>query len=159
MIINNNKKDDEMSLNINNDIYRLLKGLNEIEEFKRLLLCTDYNNESNKDLSIDLIDKLIVRTPLIPNTNNSVCAITINKAIFKEDSYYLQISVDILTPLNQWLVKGGIRPLLLCNYINNFMKDLKQTNGIKYRLLDMTNISLEDELKGYRLCYHTIIEK
>ena len=39
------------------------------------------------------------------------------------------------------------------------MKDLKQTNGIKYRLLDMTNISLEDELKGYRLCYHTIIEK
>ena len=44
-----NKKDDEMSLNINNDIYRLLKVLNEIEDFKRLLIFTDYNNDSNKD--------------------------------------------------------------------------------------------------------------
>jgi len=110
-------------------------------------------------LSIDLIDKVIVRTPLIPNIDTSICAITINKAISKDNSYYLQISIDILTPLNQWLVVGGIRPLLLCNCVNNFIKDFNQTNGVKYRLLDMTNISLEDELKGFRLCYHTIIDK
>ena len=159
MILTSIKKDDEMALNINNDIYRLVKGLNEIEDFKKLLICSDYNLKEKKDLSIDLIDKVIVRTPLIPNIDKSICAITINKAISKDNSYYLQISIDILTPLNQWLVVGGIRPLLLCNCVNNFIKDFNQTNGVKYRLLDMTNISLEDELKGFRLCYHTIIDK
>lgn len=160
MIITNNKpKPNEMALNINNDIYRLLSGLNGVEEFKKLLLCTDFNNESQKDLSINLVDKLIVRTPLIPNTDTSACAITINKALFKDNSYYLQICIDILTPLNQWLVKGGIRPLLLCNCVNDFMQEFKQTNGVRYRLLDMSSISLGDDLKGYRLCYHTIIEK
>ena len=115
MILTNTKKDNEMALNINNDIYRLVKGLNEIEDFKRLLICSDYALKEKKDLSINLIDKVIVRTPLIPNINKSICAITINKAISKDNSYYLQISVDILTPLNQWLVIGGIRPLLLCS--------------------------------------------
>ena len=38
-----------------------------------------------KDLSIDLIDKVIVRTPLIPNIDKSICAITINKAISKNN--------------------------------------------------------------------------
>lgn len=159
MILTSIKKDNEMALNINNDIYRLVKGLNEIEDFKKLLICSDYDLKEKKDLSIDLIDKVIVRTPLIPNIDKSICAITINKAISKDNSYYLQISVDILTPLNQWLVIGGIRPLLLCNCINNFIKDFNQTNGVKYRLVDITSMSLSDDLKGFRLCYHTIIDK
>ena len=159
MILTSIKKDDEMALNINNDIYRLVKGLNEIEDFKKLLICSDYDLKEKKDLSIDLIDKVIVRTPLIPNIDKSICAITINKAISKDNSYYLQISVDILTPLNQWLVIGGIRPLLLCNCINNFIKDFNRTNGVKYRLVDITSMSLSDDLKGFRLCYHTIIDK
>ena len=159
MILTNIKKDDEMALNINNDIYRLVKGLNEIENFKKLLICSDYDLKEKKDLSIDLIDKVIVRTPLIPNIDKSICAITINKAISKDNSYYLQISIDILTPLNQWLVVGGIRPLLLCNCVNNFIKGFNQTNGVKYRLVDITSMSLSDDLKGFRLCYHTIIDK
>ena len=159
MILTNIKKDDEMALNINNDIYRLVKGLNEIEDFKKLLICSDYDLKEKKDLSIDLIDKVIVRTPLIPNIDKSICAITINKAISKDNSYYLQISIDILTPLNQWLVVGGIRPLLLCNCVNNFIKGFNQTNGVKYRLVDITSMSLSDDLKGFRLCYHTIIDK
>ena len=159
MILTSIKKDDEMALNINNDIYRLVKGLNEIEDFKKLLICSDYDLKEKKDLSIDLIDKVIVRTPLIPNIDKSICAFTINKAISKDNSYYLQISIDILTPLNQWLVVGGIRPLLLCNCVNNFIKGFNQTNGVKYRLVDITSMSLSDDLKGFRLCYHTIIDK
>lgn len=159
MIIGNNKIDNEMALNINNDIYRLISGLDNLEQFKRLLICTDFNTSDEKDLSKSLIDKVIVRTPLVPNIDTSVCVITINKAITQNNSYYVQFSIDILTPLNQWLVKGGIRPLLLCNCVNNFMKEFKQTNGTKYRLFDMTNISLGDDLKGYRLVYHTIIDK
>ena len=159
MILTSIKKDDEMALNINNDIYRLVKGLNEIEDFKKLLICSDYDLKEKKDLSIDLIDKVIVRTPLIPNIDKSICAITINKAISKNNSYYLQISIDILTPLNQWLVVGGIRPLLLCNCVNNFIKGFNQTNGVKYRLVDITSMSLSDDLKGFRLCYNTIIDK
>jgi len=159
MILTSIKKDDEMALNINNDIYRLVKGLNEIEDFKKLLICSDFDLKEKKDLSIDLIDKVIVRTPLIPNIDKSICAITINKAISKDNSYYLQISIDILTPLNQWLVVGGIRPLLLCNCVNNFIKGFNQTNGVKYRLVDITSMSLSDDLKGFRLCYHTIIDK
>ena len=159
MILTSIKKDNEIALNINNDIYRLVKGLNEIEDFKKLLICSDYDLKEKKDLSIDLIDKVIVRTPLIPNIDKSICAITINKAISKDNSYYLQISIDILTPLNQWLVVGGIRPLLLCNCVNNFIKGFNQTSGVKYRLVDITSMSLSDDLKGFRLCYHTIIDK
>ena len=49
MILTNTKKDNEMALNINNDIYRLVKGLNEIEDFKRLLICSDYALKEKKD--------------------------------------------------------------------------------------------------------------
>ncbi|MDD7132311.1 MAG: hypothetical protein PUH84_04235 [Firmicutes bacterium] len=78
MVLTNSKQFDEMLLNINNDIYRLVSGLNKDEEFKRLLICTDFATNSEKDLSIDLIDKVIVRTPLIPNIDTSTCVITIN---------------------------------------------------------------------------------
>lgn len=159
MILTNNKQFDEMLLNINNDIYRLVSGLNKDEEFKRLLICTDFTTNSKKDLSIDLIDKAIVRTPLIPNIDTSTCAITINQAIPSNNTYYLQLNIDIYTPLNQWLVKEGVRPILLCHCINNFMKNFKQTNGVRYRLAKVTNCSLGDDIKGYRLTYNTIIDK
>ncbi len=158
MVVQNNKKDNEMMLNINNDIFRIAKGLNNCDEFKRLLICTDYNTSTPKDLSVDLVDDLIVRTPLIPSIDKSVCAITINEAIPKDNSYYTQINIDIFTPLNQWIVKEGVRPLLLCHWVDNFMKSLVQTNGIRYRLYSMSNVALGDML-GYRLCYHTIIDK
>ena len=107
MILHSEHK-NEMILKINNDIYRQVKGLNNLQEFKKLLLCSDFGLCEDKDLSIDLIDKLIVRTPLIPNVDKSVCAITTNKAILKDTSYYLQINIDIQTPINQWLVCCGI---------------------------------------------------
>lgn len=159
MIISNNKKENEMLLNINNDIYRIVKRLNDNDDFKKLLICTDFNTGNEKDLSIDLIDKIIVRTPLVPNTNTSTCAITINQVIPKTNSYYLQFNIDIYTPLNQWLVKDGVRPLLLCSCVDNVIKELNQTNGVKYRLQHISNCSLGDDTKGYRLTYHTIIDK
>ena len=159
MIISNNKKENEMLLNINNDIYRIVKGLNEIEDFKRLLICTDYNTSNEKDLSIDLIDKIIVRTPLVPNTDTSTCVVTLNQAIPKRDTYYIELNIDIYTPFNQWLVKEGVRPMLLCNCVKNFMRGLTQTNGVRYRLKGVSNCSIGSDLKGYRLLYHTIIDK
>lgn len=157
MIIND-KKENEMLLNINNDICKIVKGLNENEDFKRLLICTDYNTSNEKDLSIDLIDKVIVRTPLVPNTDTSTCVVTINQVVPKKNTYYLQLNIDIYTPQNQWLVRGGIRPMLLCNCVKNFMKDLPLTNGVKYRLKGVSNCSIGTDLKGYRLLYHTIID-
>ena len=159
MVLTNSKQFDEMLLNINNDIYRLVSGLNKDEEFKRLLICTDFATNSEKDLSIDLIDKVIVRTPLIPNIDTSTCAITINQAIPRDNTYYLQLNIDIYTPLNQWLVKEGVKPILLCHCINNYRKTFKQTNGVRYRLSKVSNCSLGDDIKGYRLTYNTIIDK
>ena len=59
MVLTNSKQFDEMLLNINNDIYRLVSGLNKDEEFKRLLICTDFATNSEKDLSIDFLIFLI----------------------------------------------------------------------------------------------------
>lgn len=165
VITTNTKKENEILLNLNNDIYRIMVGLNKSENFKRLLINTDFKlqgSDENKDLSsIDLIGKTISRTPLIPNNENSSCIITTNK-IIKDDktcSAYIQISIDIITPLNQWEVVGGLRPLLLCNNLINFMEDFSQTNGVKYRLLNIIPITLNEMLSGYRLTYHTIIDK
>lgn len=165
VLTNNTKKENEMLLNLNNDIYKMVVGLNKNENFKRLLVNTDFKLQGNKEnenlLSIDLIGKAISRIPLIPNNESSSCIITTNKVIKEEQSHsaYLQVSIDIVTPLNQWEVVGGIRPLLLCNCIINFMEDFNQTNGVKYRLFNIIPITLNADLSGYRLVYHTIIDK
>lgn len=165
ILTNNNKKENEMLLNLNNDIYKIMVGLNKNEYFKKLLVNTDFRLQGNKEnenlLSIDLIGKAISRIPLIPKNETSSCIITTNKIIKEENSNsaYIQLSIDIVTPLNQWEVVGGIRPLLLCNCLINFMEDFNQTNGVKYRLFNITPITLNEVLSGYRLTYHTIIDK
>ncbi len=158
MIINS-KIENEALLNINNDIYRIMIGLNKIDDFKRLLISTDYNTTIKQDLSIDLLDNTIVRIPLIPITDTSVCAITINQVALRDNTYYTQLNIDIYTPNNQWIVKEGIRPLLLCSYVKNFMKTFNQTMGVKYRLSAITNCSLGSDINGYRLTYNSVIDK
>lgn len=165
ILTNNNKKENEILLNLNNDIHKIMVGLNKNEYFKKLLVNTDFRLQGNKEnenlLSIDLIGKAISRIPLIPKNETSSCIITTNKIIKEENSNsaYIQLSIDIVTPLNQWEVVGGIRPLLLCNCLINFMEDFNQTNGVKYRLFNITPITLNEVLSGYRLTYHTIIDK
>lgn len=165
ILTNNTKKENEMLLNLNNDIYKIMVGLNKNEYFKKLLVNTDFRLQGNKEnenlLSIDLIGKAISRIPLIPKNETSSCIITTNKIIKEENSHsaYIQLSIDIVTPLNQWEVVGGVRPLLLCNCLINFMEDFNQTNGVKYRLFNITPITLNEVLSGYRLTYHTIIDK
>lgn len=165
VLTNNTKKENEMLLNLNNDIYKIMVGLNNNENFKKLLVNTDFKLQGNKEnenlQSMDLIGKAISRIPLIPKNETSSCIITTNKIVKEEKTHsaYLQVSVDIVTPLNQWEVVGGIRPLLLCNCLINFMEGFNQTNGVKYRLFNITPITFNEILSGYRLIYHTIIDK
>ena len=72
-----------------------------IEQLNSLVFTKDYTPTLTMkvNLYINLMNKLIVRTQLIPDT--SACAITIHKVLFKDISYYLQIYTNILTSFNQ----------------------------------------------------------
>lgn len=114
----------------------------------------------------NLIDKLICRTPMIPSRDNSRemgSYITIN--LLEDDlsagrnSSQTTVSIDVWTPPQQWIIDNGLRPYLLCSYVDKVMTNIfRQDNGVKYRLVQVINVKLSDDLLGFRLVYETILE-
>jgi hypothetical protein len=69
------------------------------------------------------------------------------------------LAVDVFTPGNQWIINEGVRPLIIANTIDNIIKSkFNQTDGVKYRLIDVINAQLSDVLIGYRLIYIAVID-
>lgn len=113
-----------------------------------------------------LQDSLICRTPMIPSRDNSRemgSYITVNLlendlSLGKNNSY-TTIAIDTWTPPSQWVIDDGLRPYVLCSYINKVMtKTFRQNDGVKYRLTQVINAKLSDDLLGFRLVYEAIIE-
>lgn len=114
----------------------------------------------------NLIDKLICRTPMIPSRDNSRemgSYITIN--LLEDDlsagKNFSQatVAIDVWTPPQQWIIDNGLRPYLLCSYVDKVMTNIfRQDNGVKYRLVQVINVKLSDDLLGFRLVYETILE-
>lgn len=114
----------------------------------------------------NLVDKLICRTPMIPSRDNSRemgSYITIN--LLEDDlsagKNFSQttVSIDVWTPPQQWIIDNGLRPYLLCSYVDKVMTNIfRQDNGVKYRLVQVINVKLSDDLLGFRLVYETILE-
>lgn len=160
--INSNPIDDET---INYDKYidwDIICGETLLSRAKEL------NDDGRRitEAEANLIDKLICRTPMIPSRDNSRemgSYITIN--LLEDDlsagKNFSQatVAIDVWTPPQQWIIDNGLRPYLLCSYVDKVMTNIfRQDNGVKYRLVQVINVKLSDDLLGFRLVYETILE-
>jgi hypothetical protein len=131
---------------------------------KKLLVHTDAKPLQGADVNKDLRDKQIARAPLLPynEEEGSIVVVTMIEGEVDEKTGAMTttLTIDIFTPGNQWIINEGIRPLQIAHAINNLMKDeMKQTDGVKYRLASINNSQLSDILLGYRMIYETVIDE
>jgi hypothetical protein len=164
MILLKDRKETDSFLSVNNDIYRIITVLNKNQELKKLLIHTDSKPLQGVEVNKDLRDKQISRAPLLPydEEEGSLVVVTmINGDIDPKSTTMLTtLAIDVFTPGNQWIISEGIRPLQIAHAINNLMKDeMKQTDGVKYRLTSIINSQLSDILLGYRMIYETVIDE
>ena len=164
MILNKNTIETDSFLDVNNDIYRIMTVLNGCQELKRFLVYTDKKPlEVKNDVTTDLRDKQISRTPVLPYNEEEGSIVVISlisgEMDHKTSTMNTALAIDVFTPGNQWIINEGIRPLMIAHTINNIMRqELKQTGGVKYRLTDIVNCQLSDILLGYRLIYSVVID-
>ena len=153
-------------LSLNNDINRIVHVLDSVPEIRKLFYYIDRDPLQQKDFDFSLVDKTIWRTPLIPFHNETdVDASYISVGLLSDefDGAYRNssstLAIDVWTPPEQWIIDDGLRPFLLCHYIDRAMR-LKfiQTSGVKYRLSQVINVKLSDRLIGFRMVYETILE-
>lgn len=164
MLLNKDIKEFDSFLDINNDMYRIVKSLNDNEELKKLLYYTDTSPLDKSNVTVDLRDVQINRTPLIPDNEaeGSICVVSVVKGSLDmtTDSINLILAIDVFTPGNQWIINDGIRPLYIAYEVDNTIRNtVNQTGGIKYRLTDFVSAKLSDILVGYRLLYGVIIDE
>lgn len=164
MILLKDKKDIDSFLTINNDIYRIITAFNKNADLKKLLINTDDKPLQGNEVTKDLRDKQIGRAPLLPydEEDGSIIVVSlINGDVIRDSStLYTTLAIDVFTPGNQWIINEGIRPLNIAFLINNIMiSEMKQTDGVKYRLTSIINSQLSDVLIGYRMIYETIIDE
>lgn len=164
MILLKDKKETDSFLSVNNDIYRIITVLNKNQALKKLLIHTDEKPLQGAEVKKDLRDKQIGRAPLLPydEEEGSIIVVTmINGDIDPRSTTMLAtLAIDVFTPGNQWIINEGIRPLQIAHAVNNLMKDeMKQTDGVKYRLTSIINSQLSDILLGYRMIYEAVIDE
>ena len=162
MILNTNKPEVDAFLTINNDIYRIIKKLDEDQAIKKLLIHTTKKPLQGKEVTKSLIDTQISRVALLPydEEEGSIINVTFVNGSMSNDSNTMiaTLAIDVFTPGNQWIINEGVRPLMIGHAINNIMKKLEQTDGVKYRLTDSLNAQLTDILLGYRFIYTSVID-
>lgn len=164
MILLKDKKEVDSFLSINNDIYRIITVLNSSQDLKKLLVYTHDKPYQGEEVKKDLRDKQISRAPLLPYDEEEgsliVVTMTSGDVSSKSSTMSTTIVIDVFTPGNQWIIKDGIRPLHIAHLVNNLMKDeMRQTDGVKYRLTSIINSQLSDILLGYRMVYETVIDE
>lgn len=164
MILNKHTVEAEKLLKINNDIYRIMSLFNNDKALRKLIVNTGKNPLQMPDVpqEQDLRDKQIARTPLLPyNAEDSsfvVVTLISGEAERETDSIQATLAIDVFTPGNQWIINEGVRPLNIAHAIDNLMQfELKQTDGVRYRLTGIVNAQLSDVLLGYRMLYESTI--
>lgn len=161
-------KESNFFLDFNTDIIRMMKIFNNNVNIRKLLyyIESDAMSRDSVDSNITFVDKSINRIPLIPLENklgypSSYIYINLLVADNNEDDNVVttDIGIDIVSPLGQWIIDEGIRPLMIGNEINKIIKNqFNQVSGMKYRLTQIINVKLSDELFGYRLVFTTGID-
>ena len=163
MILNKEKKEVDTFLSVNNDIYRMVKALDKDDMLKKLLVNTDSKPLQGSNVEKSLIDKQITRVALLPydDEEGSVVNITMINGTLNHNTntFNNTLAVDVFTPGNQWIINEGVRPLMIAHAVDNIIRsDFNQTDGVKYRLVDIINAQLSDVLIGYRLIYIAVID-
>ena len=163
MILNKVKKEVDTFLSVNNDIYRMVKALDKDDMLKKLLVNTDSKPLQGSSVEKSLIDKQITRVALLPydDEEGSVVNITMINGTLNHNTntFNNTLAVDVFTPGNQWIINEGVRPLMIAHAVDNIIRsDFNQTDGVKYRLIDIINAQLSDVLIGYRLIYIAVID-
>lgn len=164
MILNKNNKETDSFLDINNDISRILKIMNESQELKKLLkITTKKPLEHKAEIKEDFRDKQIGRQPILSFDENEGSLIVVSLITatedMKADIMKSRLSIDIFTPGNQWIINEGIRPLHIAHVVSNLMKnELQQTGGVRYRCTAIVNAQLSDVLSGYSMIYEAVID-
>lgn len=164
MILLKDRKETDSFLSVNNDIYRIITVLNKNQDLKKLLIHTDNKPLQGAEVTKDLRDKQISRAPLLPydEEDGSLVVVTMISGDIEPQSTTMVtvLAIDVFTPGNQWIINEGVRPLQIAHAVNNLMKDeMKQTDGVKYRLTSIINSQLSDILLGYRMIYETVIDE
>lgn len=160
-------KNQEASLflSLNNDITKIAYTLDSIPEIRKLIYHIEKNPLQQEEVKTSLVDKTIWRTPLVPLHNETdIDASYISINLLMEDvgtnknNAQTTIAIDVWTPPEQWIINDGLRPLVICDYVDKVMKNFNQTSGVRYRLDRIINAKLSDRLLGYRMVYETILE-
>lgn len=160
-------KNQEASLflSLNNDITKIAYILDSIPEIRKLIYHIEKDPLQQAEVKTSLVDKTIWRTPLVPLHNETdIDASYISVNLLMEDvgtnknNAQTTIAIDVWTPPEQWIINDGLRPLVICDYVDKVMKNFNQTSGVRYRLDRIINAKLSDRLLGYRMVYETILE-
>lgn len=160
-------KNQEASLflSLNNDITKIAYTLDSIPEIRKLIYHIEKDPLQQAEVRTSLVDKTIWRTPLVPLHNETdIDASYISVNLLMEDigtnknNAQTTIAIDVWTPPEQWIINDGLRPLVICDYVDKVMKNFNQTSGVRYRLDRIINAKLSDRLLGYRMVYETILE-
>ena len=164
MILMKDRKETDSFLSVNNDIYRIITTFNNNQDLKKLLVHTNDKPLQGAEVKKDLRDKQIARTPLLPYDEDEGSIIVVSmisgKIQTQANAMKTTLAIDVFTPGNQWVINEGIRPLQITHLINNLMKDeMKQTDGVKYRLSSIVNSQLSDVLIGYRMIFEAVIDE
>ena len=164
MILLKDRKETDSFLSVNNDIYRIITVLNKNQALKKLLIHTDEKPLQGDEVKKDLRDKQISRAPLLPydEEDGSLIVVTMidSEMNLESNTMVTALAIDVYTPGNQWIINEGVRPLQIAHAINNLMKDeMKQTDGVKYRLTSVINSQLSDILLGYRMIYIAVVDE
>ena len=164
MILSKNLTETDSFLDLNNDIYRIITIFNDCQELKKLLVHTDKKPLEGAEVKKDMRDNQIGRVPMLPfnEEEGSIVVVSFVSGVLDPSSTTMAsvVAIDIFTPGNQWIINEGIRPLQIAHAVNNLMKDeMKQTDGVKYRLTSIINSQLSDILLGYRMIYEAVIDE
>lgn len=160
-------KNQEASLflSLNNDITKIAYTLDSIPEIRKLIYHIEKDPLQQAEVRSSLVDKTIWRIPLVPLHNETdIDASYISVNLLMEDvgtnknNAQTTIAIDVWTPPEQWIINDGLRPLVICDYVDKVMKNFNQTSGVRYRLDRIINAKLSDRLLGYRMVYETILE-
>lgn len=160
-------KNQEASLflSLNNDITKIAYTLDSVPEIRKLIYHIEKDPLQQAEVKTSLVDKTIWRTPLVPLHNETdIDASYISVNLLMEDvgtnknNAQTTIAIDVWTPPEQWIINDGLRPLVICDYVDKVMKNFNQTSGVRYRLDRIINAKLSDRLLGYRMVYETILE-
>lgn len=143
----------------------IIENLKEDEDLGKLLLFNDKDPLSHDVLTEeqrnDLIYDKIYPIPFLGDLEEegSFLIVTFDKISQSESNSKFKnfiISVDVISHVNLWGTKGGLRPFLIMEQVDTILNQNKFTGVGKLQFVDSSLMILTSELMGYSLKYYNV---